>query len=286
MPETAAPLETWTIEPRAESLGARAREVWRYRRMFSFFGDRALRKLYQKTVLGMSWIVLRPLIPLVVRVFLFGALFNVANTTRVPYFLFVAVGSAVWDLFAACVMWATRSLELNTGMLTRLYVPRLILPLATMVPGFVWFAVHAVVILATLAYYRVADGVWYVDATWLAVAPAAILLTVAFALGIGLFTSVLGAGARDVRFGLGYVLEFWVYLTPVVYPMAMVPGSIQWAMMLNPMAVLVVAFRGAILGGEGPDPWAWAACVGTIAVLLAAGMAFFLRAEAEAVDSL
>jgi lipopolysaccharide transport system permease protein len=289
MLKAAAPAEaeTWTIEPRAAGLGARGREVWQYRRMFRFFGERALRKLYQKTVLGVVWIVLRPLIPLVVRVFLFGALLKVGSgTLRVPYFLFLLVGSAAWELFAACVMWATRSLELNGGLLTRLYVPRLILPIATMVPGFVSFAVHMVVLVAALVYYRIDDGIWYLDTTWILVAPVAALLIVLFALAIGLWTSVLGAGARDVRFGLGYALDFWVYLTPVVYPLTIVPGKVAWALMLNPMAVLVVAFRGAILGGEGPEPWAWAAVLGFIAVALAAGLAFFHRAEASAVDSL
>lgn len=287
MPETMTPAaETWTIEPRSQGGAARFREVWQYRRMFMFFGRRALRKLYQKTVLGVAWIFLRPLIPLFVRVFVFGALLGVGDTLRVPYFLFLAVGTAAWELFANSAMWATRSLELNGGILTRLYVPRVILPLSTMVPGFVFFAINVGVIVVALVYYRFADGVWYLDPTWLIVAPVAIVLIVALALAIGLFTAVLGAEARDVRFGLGYALEFWVYLTPVVYPLTIVPGSAQWAVMLNPMAVLITAFRGAILGGEGPSPLAWASALGIIGVLLTAGLLFFYRAEAEAVDSL
>lgn len=277
---------TWSIEPRSGSVGARVTEVWRYRRMFLFFGERAFRKLYQNTVLGKAWIVLRPLVPLLVRVFLFGALLAVGTTTKTPYFLFLAVGTGAWELFASCVMWATRSLQLNGGILTRLYVPRVIVPLATMVPGFVYFGIHVAVIVGALLYYRLRDGIWYLDFTWLMVAPVAVLLIILFAFGIGLFTSVLGAETRDVRFGLSFVLEFWVYLTPVVYPMSIVPGNVQWALMLNPMAVLVIAFRGAILGGEGPDPWAWACAIAIIAVILAAGLVFFQRAEAEAVDNL
>jgi lipopolysaccharide transport system permease protein len=286
MPETTIPNVSWTIEPRSAGVIARLGEVWRYRRMFAFFGQRAMRKLYQRTVLGRAWIFLRPLIPLCVRVFIFGALLEVGTATRVPYFLFLAVGSAAWELFASCVMWATRSLELNGGMLSRMYVPRLILPVATMVPGFVYFAIHLAVIAVALVYYRFQDGVWYLDSTWILAAPVAVVLLVLFAVAIGLWTSVLAVGARDVRFGLGYTLEFWVYLTPVIYPMAIVPGQVQWAFMLNPLAVLVVAFRGALLGGEGPDPWAWWAAVGMIGAVLVSGLAFFQRAEAEAVDSL
>jgi homopolymeric O-antigen transport system permease protein len=287
MPELQTPaLEHWSIEPRSESIAARAAELWRYRRMFLFFGDRAIRKLYQQTVLGKAWIFLRPLVPLFARVFLFGALLEVGSATRAPYFVFLAVGSAAWELFASCVMWATRSMQMNGGILSRLYVPRVIVPIATMAPGFVYFLINVGVIIGALAYYRIRDGVWHVDSTWMIVAPAAAVLIILFAVSIGLWTSVLAAEARDVRFGLAFALEFWTYVTPVVYPLSLVPDHVQWALMLNPMAVYVVAFRGAILGGEGPSPWAWASAIGITAVMLVVGLAFFQRAEAEAVDSL
>jgi len=276
----------WTIEPRLSGIGSRAREIWTYRRMFLFFGRRAFEKLYRNTILGKAWIFLRPLVPLLVRVFVFGALLAVAGTTKVPYFLFVAVGTAAWELFSSSLMWATRSLQMNGSILSRLYVPRLILPIASMVPGVVYFAIHLGVVAGALVYYRVRDDIWYVDGTWLFVAPVAAVLILLFALSIGLWTAVLGAGARDVRFGLGYVLEFWVYLTPVVYPVSVVPDHAQWALYLNPIAVYIVAFRGAILGGEGPPVLAWVVALAITAVMLAIGLAFFSRAEAEAVDSL
>ena len=276
----------WSIEPRLTGVGARAREMWAYRRMFLFFGRRAFEKLYKRTILGKAWIFLRPLVPLAVRVFVFGGLLQVGGSSGVPYFLFVSVGTAVWELFASSLMWATRSLQLNGAILSRLYVPRLILPIASMVPGIAYFAIHVGVIVAALVYYRVQDGVWYLDPTWLFVAPVAVVLVLLFALSIGLWTAVLGAGARDVRFGLGYVLEFWIYLTPVVYPVSIVPDHVEWAFYLNPIAVYVVAFRGAILGGEGPPPLAWVSALAITAVGLAAGLSFFYRAEAEAVDSL
>ena len=276
----------WTIEPRSSGAGARAREIWAYRRMFLFFGKRAYEKLYRRTILGKTWIFLRPLVPLAVRVFVFGALLQVGGTTKVPYFLFLCVGTAGWELFGSSLMWATRSLQLNGSILARLYVPRLILPMASMAPGLVYFAIHLGVIVAALVYYRIQHGLWYLDTTWLFVAPVAVVLILLFSLSIGLWTSVLGAGARDVRFGLGYVLEFWVYLTPVVYPVSVVPDHAQWALYLNPIAVYIVAFRGAILGGEGPPVLAWVSALAVTAIGLAAGLVFFHKAEAEAVDNL
>jgi len=287
MPDIAATPEPWTIEPRPSGVISRVTEVWRYRRMFRFFAERAVRKLYQRTVLGAAWIVLRPLIPLLVRLFVFGGLLGIGSgSSRVPYFLFLAVGGAAWDLFAGSVMWATRSLELNGGILSRLYVPRLILPIASIVPALIGFAINVAVVIGAFIYYRVQDGVWYLDTTWLIVAPVSLVLMLLVAWAIGMFTSVLGAQARDVRFGLGYVLEFWIFLTPVMYPLTIVPGGVQWAMMLNPMAVLVVAFRGAILGGEGPTPVEWLTALAIVAVVLSAGLVFFHKAEAEAVDNL
>jgi lipopolysaccharide transport system permease protein len=276
----------WTIEPRLNGVGARAREIWAYRRMFLFFGRRAFEKLYRNTVLGKTWILLRPLVPLLVRVFIFGALLQVGGSAKVPYFLFVAVGTAAWELFAASLMWTTRSLQMNGSILARLYVPRLIVPIASMVPGVVNFLIHVVFIAAALVFYRLHDGVWYWDGTWLFVAPVAVVLILLFSLSIGLWTAVFGAGVRDVRFGLGYVLEFWIYLTPVVYPVSIVPDHVEWAFYLNPIAVYIVAFRGAILGGEGPPPLAWLSALAITAAGLAAGLSFFYRAEAEAVDSL
>ena len=276
----------WTIEPRLGGAGSRTRELWAYRHMFLFFGRRAFEKLYRNTILGKAWIFLRPLVPLAVRVFVFGGLLQIGGQTTVPYFLFLAVGTSVWELFASSLMWATRSLQMNGAILSRLYVPRLILPIASMVPGIAYFAIHLGVIAVALVYYRVHDGVWYLDSTWLFVAPLAVVLILLFALSIGLWTAVLGAGTRDVRFGLGYVLEFWVYLTPVVYPVSIVPDHAEWAFYLNPIAVYVVAFRGALLGGEGPPPLAWVSALAITAAGLAAGLTFFYRAEAEAVDSL
>jgi lipopolysaccharide transport system permease protein len=278
--------ETWTIVPRTNGPRARALELWRYRRMFRFFAHRAVAKLYKNTVLGAAWIVLRPVIPLVIRALLFGGILDVSSHQGTPYFLFVAVGSAAWELFGSAAMWATRSIELNGGLLTRMYVPRLILPIATIAPGLVSFGVSLGVLVVTVVYYRVREGIWYLDPHWMFVAPIALTLMLLLALSIGLWTSVMAVGARDVRFGLGYALDFWVYLTPVVYPLSKVPEHLQWLMMLNPMSVLVVAFRGALLGGEGPTPIQWATAVVTIGCLLAAGLSFFQRAEAEAVDNL
>ena len=279
-----ANLEEWTIEPRSTSFGARAREVWVYRRLMRYFAARAIERLYQKTMLGKAWIFIRPLFPLIIKAMVFGGLLGV-NAPGVPYFLFLLVGSSIWDLFAGALMWATRSLQINRGVLSRMYVPRVILPAATMAPAFVNFAIMMAVLLGTLIYYRVVDGVFYVNSpAQLVWAVAAVLMTFTLALGIGLWTSVAGAEVRDVRFTLAYVLDFWLFLTPVLYPLSVVSEQWQWLFMLNPMTGPVQAFKWGILGIESVNYTVFAVDALVIIGVLVLGLAFFSRAEATAID--
>lgn len=274
----------WVIEPRVNTFGFRLREVWRYRALLRFFALRAITKLYKRTKLGKAWIFIRPLFPLIVKTLIFGGLLGI-QSEGVPYFLFLVVGTAIWDLFAGALMWATRSLELNRSLITRIYVPRLILPVAMMSPAFVIFALHVGVLVLTLGYYgvtrRVLYGAGFPEILW---AGVSVVLVVTFALAIGLWTSVLGATARDVRFTLAYILDFWSFLTPVLYPLSAVPDKWRWLVYLNPLATLVEAFKWGVLGIGGVHYGALVLSCAIIATVLISGLWFFGRAEAGAVD--
>ncbi len=276
--------ELWTIEPRRSGFIARMREVWRYRKLLRFFGSRALQKLYRNTVLGMAWIFIRPLFPLLVNNLLFGRLLQV-ETNGVPYFLFLTVGSTIWELFAQSAMWATRSLQLNAGIISRIYVPRLIIPIAGIAPALVNFGIHILVMIGALIYYRVTQHVWYIhvgpELLW--VIPST-LLTLTIAIGLGLWTSVPAAVARDVRFTLAYVLGFWVLATPVMYPLSAISPRWQMAMAANPMTAPVEMFKAAILGSGEVRASHIAVSVAITLVLAGSGLWFFGRAEAEAAD--
>ena len=244
--DAAVPAQTWVIEPRREGLKARLRDVWRYRRLMRFFASRTLQKLYANTILGWAWIFIRPLVPLLVNTLIFSGVLRVGSYD-VPYFLFLTTGNSIWEFFASAVTWGTRSLELNRGFMSKVYVPRLIMPVAAMAPSYLYLGINAAVLVCSLIYYKSTTGINHLTVLNLGWAFAALVLTVVLALGISLWTSVLALHARDVRFTLGYVLGFWVFLTPVLYPLN-VPEKWQWAIALNPMAAIVNAFKYGVLG--------------------------------------
>ena len=274
--------DTWVIEPRGEALTTRLREVWRYRRLLRFFAAKSMAKLYKRTILGAAWIFIRPLFPLAVNTLVFGGVLGVGSN-GVPYFLFVSCGSTLWDLFSQAVTWGTRSLELNRGFMTRIYVPRLILPIATVTPAYVNLAINLGVFAGGVVYYRVTTGVLYWTPWNTGSAVLGLLLASLLALGITLWTSVPGMQARDVRFTIGYVLGFWLFLTPVLYPLN-VSSKYGWLLALNPMVAPVNAFKHGLLGIGAVPLRDWLISAVETAIVLVSGLSFFARAEADAAD--
>src|SRR5262245_42156534 len=279
----AAPsFDEWVIEPRREGLLPRLRDVWRYRRLLRFFAAKSLEKLYRRTVLGWSWIFIRPLFPILVNTVIFGGVLGVGSN-GVPYFLFVTAGSAIWELFASAVTWGTRSLELNRGFMSRIYVPRLILPIATVTPAYINLAINLGVFFFAIGYYRVTTGVLYWTPWNTGSALFGLVLASFLALGLTLWTSVPGMQARDVRFTMSYVMGFWLFLTPVLYPLH--PDSkYAWLLALNPMAAPVNGFKHGLLGIGTVSLRDWVISTVETAIVLVSGLSFFARAEADAID--
>ena len=289
VPENAAtdvePLKDgWVIEPRRSGAMARARELWRYRRLLRYFAARSIDKMVRRTILGNWWLFIRPLFPLAVSTIIFGGMLDVSSD-GVPYFLFLLAGTSIWELFATSLMWATRSLDMNRGLLTRIYVPRMLLPIAMVAPALVTFGIYLGVGVLAAVYYRIVDGQFYVavrpDSLW---AVLAVALTLILAVGIGFWTAFPALIARDVRFTLAYVLGFWVFLTPVLYPLSQVPEKWRWLMLLNPMAAYVEMFKWGILGLGGIHQREIGIAVTITALVAASGLWFFDRSEAEAAD--
>jgi lipopolysaccharide transport system permease protein len=282
--ELAAAPDMWLIEPRGAGLVQRARELWRYRRLLKYFAVRSVERGVRRTILGHWWLLIRPLFPLMVSAIVFGRVLRV-DSGGVPYFLFLVVGTAAWDLFESAVMWATRSLDMNRGLISKFYVPRSLLPVASVTPALVSFLVYVGVIALATAYYWFTSGKIYLtfrpDTLW---ALAALLCTLVFAMGIGFWTAFPALVARDVRFTLAYVLGFWVFLTPVVYPLTQIPERWRWLVMLNPMAAYVEMFKWGVLGIGGVHARETAIALAITAAVVGSGLWFFDRSEAEAAD--
>jgi lipopolysaccharide transport system permease protein len=276
----------WIIGPQRPGFANRMRELWDYRRILWFLSSRNVVAMYQGTFLGKLWLFLRPLAPLLISAFVFGNLLNVPSD-GVPYFLFFLVGQTPWHLFERSLLWVTRSLDLNKNLVKKVYFPRLIVPMSSVAPALLELGIYSALLAGSLVYYLIKDGRWYLHlGPGLLVAPLVILLTALFSIGLGFFTTVWQVRARDVRMTLRYVLRFWSYLTPVLYPLSLVPAEYRWIIYVNPMAPLVEAYKWSLLGiGELHVP-ALASGLGVIIVSVVLGAWYFSRSEEASVDKL
>ena len=274
----------WEITARAVTLRNSLADVWHHRRLVAFIGSRAVQKMYRRTVLGWLWLFINPLFPLAIRVIIFGGLIGVTSD-GLPYFLFLLGGSILWDTFAASLMWGTRSLEMNRHLVDQIYVPRALMPLGNIAPAALDFGIKAAVFALAILYYAVVDGRVYLQggaSLWWAA--AALLLAYAFSASLAFFTSVWGETARDMRFALGQLLSIWYLLTPVLYPLSSVPETHRGWMLLNPMAVIAETFKWGLFGVGEFRPAAFGATAVAVVVLMMAGLVYFTRAEARAVE--
>jgi len=278
----------WVIEPRQHGSFARVRELWSYRYLWWYFASATVTSLYRRSALGWIWLLMRVAGPIGLNALLFGNMLDQAQKVdNLPYFLFFLCGTVTWTVFERSLFYITRSVERNRRLVTRVYFPRLILPVSAVAPGLVYLAVLVVVLAITVVIFHQRDGIWYVTVSpRLLVSAAAVFVSLFFAIAVGLWTSVLQARYRDVRYALRYVTPFWFLLTPVIYPLSEISERYRWLVALNPMAPIVEAFKWGTLG-EGIFPTVPAVISLVLVVLtMFTGMWFFNREEAASVDKL
>jgi lipopolysaccharide transport system permease protein len=278
--------DTWIIEPVRVGFMARAQELWRYRRIIWFLARHAIKDRYVGLTLGIAWLFIRPLAPLFIGAAIFGRFLNVPSE-GLPYFLFFLSGNSCWRVFERTILWVTRSLEQHRGLLRKVYFPRLAAPIASAAPAGIEFGIFLGLMLFAAIYYVWKDGVFY-----LRVGPPALVgllagfLAIAFAVAVGLFTSIMQLKHRDISYTMRYVTSVWMYVTPVIYPLSNVPESYRWIIALNPMTGLVEAFKWGMLGIGSAPGWHFSYSIVVTALLLAVGVWFFTRSEAGSVDRL
>jgi lipopolysaccharide transport system permease protein len=278
--------DKWVIDANRAGLVERLYEFWHYRRVLAFFATRAVKGMYQGTSLGVFWLFARPLLPLAISAFIFGGLLAVPSD-GIPYFLFFLTGSCTWMLFERGLRFVTRSFSQASGLLKKVYFPRLIAPFSAILPSVVNFFIYTGLLLGACVYYYWTEQHWYLMVgPRLLLGAMAIALTLFFTVSVGLWTSVWMAKFPDLKYGLRYITRFWFYATPVIYPMSQVPPEHRWLVYVNPMAPLVETFKWATLGvGEFPvGPLVTSAIV--IAAVFVGGVWYFGRAEGAVVDDL
>jgi lipopolysaccharide transport system permease protein len=268
---------TVRIEPPHGWLELRLGEVWRYRELLYFFVWRDVKIRYKQTAIGVVWVVLQPLLTMLVFTLFFGRLAKLPSL-GLPYPIFYFAAVVPWMYFASALQNCTNVVVDNQRVITKVFFPRLILPISAVLSGLVDFAIGFVVlVIFTLAYGFHPT----LAALWL---PGLLLLAVMTALGVGLWTSALNALYRDVRYVIPFLVQFWMLASPVAYPSALVPTRWRWLYGLNPMAGVIDGFRWAMTGhGQAPGILLLTSTMG-VAALLVGGLFFFQRMEGEIAD--
>lgn len=196
---------------------------------------------YKQTVLGASWAVIQPVFTMLIFTLFFGRLAGIPSD-NVPYPLFVYAGLVLWTFFSNALTNSGNSLVGNQNLVTKVYFPRIIIPGATVGAGLVDLAIAFAVLIALMGYYGV-------GLTWnILLVPIAIALTTLLALGVGMWTSALNVKYRDIRFALPFVIQLWMFLSPIIYPPSFVPERYRWILVLNPLTGIIDSFRAALFG--------------------------------------
>jgi lipopolysaccharide transport system permease protein len=253
------------------------RELWLYRELIYFLTWRDLKVRYKQTVLGAGWAILQPVLSMIVFSIFFGSLLNVPSE-GVPYPIFSYAALLPWGVFAKALNDTGRSLVSNRAMLTKIYFPRMVIPLASVFSSLADFLIAFIVMLGLMLYYRIAptSNIWTL--------PLFLLLAVITALGVGLWLSAMNVLYRDIGYMIPYITQLWFYLTPIVYSSSEVPEEWRFFYALNPMVGVVEGFRWALLGtADAPDPMI--AVSATISlVIFISGMFYFRRMERTFAD--
>lgn len=265
------------IRPTQGWASLRLVDVWLHRELLFFLIWRDVKVRYKQTALGVAWAVLQPVLTMVVFSIVFGRLAGLPSD-GLPYSVFTLCALLPWQLFAQALTQSSNSMVANEGLITKIYFPRLIIPLATVLGGLVDFVVAFVVLLALMAYWGVVPGV-----SALAL-PVFLVLALATALGIGLWLAALNVQYRDVRHTIPFITQFWLFVTPVAYASSLVPERWRLLIGLNPMAGVVDGFRWALLGTARVDGAMLGVSAFVALTLLVSGLLYFRRTERSFAD--
>lgn len=265
------------IEPRGRWAALRLRDLWEYRELLYFLVWRDIKVRYKQTALGAAWAVLQPFLTMVVFTVFFGRLAKVPSD-GIPYPVFAYAALLPWQLFAFSLTESSNSLVGSQNLIKKVYFPRLIVPISSVLAGVVDFGISFVVLLGLMAYYGIRPT------AAIAVLPLFLLFAVATALSVGLWLSALNVQYRDVRYTVPFLTQFWMFATPVAYSSSLVPEKWRALLGLNPMAGVVEGFRWALLGkASSPGPLLWVS-ITAVAALLAGGVVYFRRMESTFAD--
>ena len=260
------------IEPKKGWVPVDLKEIWDYRELLHFLTKRDIKVRYKQTVLGGLWAIIQPLFTMLVFTLFFGRLAKVPSD-GLPYPIFVYAGLLPWTYFANAVTASGNSLVGSANLITKVYFPRLMVPASAALAGLLDFFIALLVLAALMVYYQFVPGIGTL------LFPLLVALTFLCAVGVGLWLSALNVQYRDIRYAIPFLIQIWMFLSPVIYPVSLVKDKYQWLLALNPMGGLIHAYRASLLGHQPIDWPLLGLSAFMIVALFLGGLYYFRRME-------
>lgn len=262
-PEGWAPLELW--------------ELWKYRELLLFLTWRDIKVRYKQTALGAAWAILQPVLTMALFSIIFGQLAKLPSD-GVPYPIFTFTALLPWQLFAFALTQSSNSLIGSQNLISKVYFPRLIIPISSVFAGVVDFLISLIVLFVLIAIYRIKLSIY------LLLLPVFTILALISALAVGLWLSAMNVQYRDIRYVVPFLAQFWMYATPIAYSGSLIPEHWRWLYSLNPMTGVVEGFRLSILGTSSLDVVSLAISIVMIFIILIGGLFYFKKMEVSFAD--
>lgn len=268
---------TTVIEPAHYRVNLPWHELWQFRELLVFLVWRDLKVRYKQSILGVGWILLQPLLTMLIFSLFFNKLLGVGSGSTLPYPVVTFAALLPWTYFSVSVTRGSTSLVSNSHMVSKIYFPRLLMPLSYVLPPLVDFAVSFVLLLVLMAIYHISPT------NEIFLLPLALLLAVTTALGVSLWLSALHVRYRDIQYLVPFLVQVWMYATPIIYPMTAIPVRWRWLYSLNPMVGVVQYFRRVLLGDPTFGGINWVSvCIAVL--LLVSGLVYFQATERTFAD--
>jgi len=271
------------LQPKTGWFDVNIRELWRYRDLIVMFVKRDFVTIYKQTVLGPLWFIIQPLFTTLVFTIVFGKVAKIP-TDNIPPFLFYMSGNVAWSYFASCLGRTSDTFNTNAGLFGKVYFPRLTVPISTVVSGLLQFVIQFLLFLGFYFYFMV-QGAPIVPNWWIVALPVLLIQMALLGFGMGILISSMTTKYKDLRFAMGFVIQLWMYATPIVYPLTLVPDWLKPWYVLNPMVAIVESFRYAFLG-SGVLQWSYVGISWLVTlIVLFAGIILFSRIEKTFMDT-
>jgi lipopolysaccharide transport system permease protein len=252
-------------------------ELWSYRELLYFFAWRDIKLRYRQTVLGAAWAVLQPLLTTLIFTILFGRVARIPSD-GIPYTLFAYSGVLVWIFFSASITGAASSMVNNATLIRKIYFPRVAIPLASILAYLLDLVVGLVILIGMMSYYKIAPT-WHV-LLW----PLLLFQLMVLSLGFGLIFAALNVRYRDIKHAVPFIVQIWMYLTPIIYPSNVLPARYRALIALNPVSGIVEAMRSVLFGIPMPDPRFLESSLVMTVFILVIGLTYFRSAERAFAD--